>query len=146
MARLIGMDEAGLGPNLGPFVVAVTVWDVPGPPATFDFWGTFDQVLTNAPGPQEKRLHVADSKQVFQPKRGFAALERGVLSALKMLGHAPRSLEELSQLLTAGESPIPAAEATPPGLSGYRSICRPNRWIWQSARLGRGNANGRTFA
>lgn len=114
MARLIGMDEAGLGPNLGPFVVAVTVWDVPGPPATFDFWGTFDQVLTNAPGPQEKRLHVADSKQVFQPKRGFAALERGVLSALKMLGHAPRSLEELSQLLTAGESPIPAAEATPP--------------------------------
>ena len=47
MARLIGMDEAGLGPNLGPLVVAVTVWDVPGSPAEFNFWKTFKSVLTN---------------------------------------------------------------------------------------------------
>ena len=28
MGFLIGMDEAGYGPNLGPLVVAATVWEV----------------------------------------------------------------------------------------------------------------------
>ena len=82
MPVLIGMDEAGLGPNLGPFVVAVTVWEVPGSPGDFDFWTAFDMVLTNAPIAADTRLHVADSKQVFQPHRGLTALERGVWAAL----------------------------------------------------------------
>lgn len=104
MARLIGMDEAGLGPNYGPFVVAITVWDVPTPPQKFNFWKAFDKVLTNSPEPDETRLHVADSKEVFQPHRGYAALERGVLSALRLLGHAPRSFDELRQVLTEATS------------------------------------------
>lgn len=103
MARLIGMDEAGLGPNLGPFVVAVTVWDVPDSPRTFDFWKIFADVLTNEPANGDPRLHVADSKQVFQPQRGFAALERGVFAALKLSGHAPRSYRELCDLLIDGK-------------------------------------------
>ncbi len=94
------MDEAGLGPNLGPFVVAITVWDVPSPPREFDFWKTFDEVMTNSPSKKDSRLHVADSKQVFQPHQGFGALERGVLSALKLLGHDPRSYHELYERLT----------------------------------------------
>lgn len=111
MARVIGMDEAGLGPNLGPFVVAATVWDVPESPMKFDFWKTFKKVLTNKPQPDEKRLHIADSKEVFQPKRGFLELERGVLAALRLLSQQPGSYDELLQCLTAegthepGESP-----------------------------------------
>lgn len=99
MAKLIGMDEAGLGPNFGPFVVAVTVWDVPRRPRDFDFWGTFSDVLTNSPIADERRLHVADSKQVFQPHRGLGGLEKGVLSALRLLGQAPRSYDELLHCL-----------------------------------------------
>ncbi|HEY0981691.1 MULTISPECIES: hypothetical protein [unclassified Schlesneria] len=114
MARLIGMDEAGLGPNLGPFVVAVTVWDVPGSPTEFDFWKTFKSVLTNAPEAGDARLHVADSKQVFQPKRGFAALERGVLAALKMIGHEPDSFEALCEALSTPCPLIPPASSTVP--------------------------------
>jgi hypothetical protein len=30
MALLIGMDEAGYGPNLGPLVISATAWEVPG--------------------------------------------------------------------------------------------------------------------
>ena len=104
MARLIGMDEAGLGPNLGPFVVAVTVWDVPDSPREFDFWNTFADVLTNSPQKKEQRLHVADSKQVFQPHKGFSALERGVLSALRLIDQSPHTFEELCQILTSTES------------------------------------------
>jgi hypothetical protein len=95
------MDEAGLGPNLGPFVVALTAWDVPALPRQFDFWETFADVLTNSPGPREPRLHIADSKQVFQPQRGFAALERGVLSALRLIDVQPRSFGELCRTLTS---------------------------------------------
>lgn len=110
MARFIGMDEAGLGPNLGPLVVAVTVWDVPSPARSFDFWRTFKKVLTNDPQPDDTRLHVADSKDVFQPHRGCRALEKGVLSALRMMGHEPRSYADLIELLVDSNSPLPAGE------------------------------------
>lgn len=110
MARFIGMDEAGLGPNLGPLVVAVTVWEVPPPARKFDFWRTFKRVLTREPEPDDTRLHVADSKEVFQPHRGCRALERGVLSALRMLGHEPRSYAELLELLVDSESSLHPTE------------------------------------
>ena len=32
MTLVIGTDEAGYGPNLGPLVVAATLWDVAGTP------------------------------------------------------------------------------------------------------------------
>ena len=134
MARVIGMDEAGLGPNLGPFVVAVSVWEVPGPPLEFDFWKTFASVVTNTPGPHEKRLHVADSKEVFHPKRGFAALELGVLAALELTGHEPKSFDELCRHLTGGDPNEECAEDIPPWYTGNplelpfepidRTICR----------------------
>ena len=105
MPLLIGMDEAGLGPNLGPFVVAATVWQVPGPPHEFDFWTAFDTVLTNEPGDDDPRLHVADSKQVFQPQRGVGALERGVRSALALCGIAADSFATLCDALRPPEPP-----------------------------------------
>ena len=113
LARVIGMDEAGLGPNLGPFVVAVTVWDVPGSPQDFDFWMTFAEVLTNSPQSKETRLHVADSKQVFQPGRGLLALERGVHAALGVLGFHPKSFEELCHVLALTNLKT-GAECAPP--------------------------------
>ena len=100
MALLIGMDEAGLGPNLGPFVVAVTVWRVPGDPAAFDFWSEFKTVLTNSPTKQDQRLFVADSKQVFKPHQGLGPLERGVWSALTLSGLAPQTFPALRRSLS----------------------------------------------
>ncbi|WP_010582156.1 hypothetical protein [Schlesneria paludicola] len=104
MPKLIGMDEAGLGPNLGPFVVAVTVWDVPTTPRTFDLWDAFSEVFTNEPGTNDARLHIADSKQVFQPHKGLHGLERPVLAALRLLGHTPRTFRELHELLVTANA------------------------------------------
>ncbi len=106
VSLLIGMDEAGLGPNFGPFVVAATVWEVPGSPGDFDFWTAFDTVLTHSPTSCDPRLHVADSKQVFQPHRGLAALERGVWSALRMCGVLAETFAGLCQALIEPPSSV----------------------------------------
>lgn len=106
MALLIGMDEAGLGPNFGPFVVAATVWEVPDSETGFDFWTAFDTVLTREPVAGDPRLHIADSKQVFQPQKGLDALERGVWSALGLLGWGPVSFEGLCRQLAPQYSKV----------------------------------------
>jgi hypothetical protein len=56
-------------------------------------------VLTNAPRANEERLHVADSKRVFQPGNGIGALERGVLTALRLCGVEASTLRDLCEVL-----------------------------------------------
>ena len=99
MGLLIGMDEAGYGPNFGPLVVTVTVWDIPGSPREFDLWGAMADVASQSPSKELLKLQIADSKQVYSPGRGLAALEKAVLSALRMLGRGPTSLAELTEEL-----------------------------------------------
>jgi hypothetical protein len=95
MGFLIGMDEAGYGPNLGPLVVTATVWEVPGSPREFDLWGAMADVASQSPSKEPLKLQIADSKEVYSPGKGLAALERAVLSALRLLGHQPPSLAVL---------------------------------------------------
>lgn len=83
MTLVIGTDEAGYGPNLGPLVVAATAWRTAAPPAAAD--DVFEHVAAGAwnssPG------HVwADSKTIHRGSRGFEALERGVHAALELAG------------------------------------------------------------
>ncbi|MFO0916783.1 MAG: hypothetical protein U0872_00505 [Planctomycetaceae bacterium] len=85
MPLLIGMDEAGLGPNLGPYVVTATVWETGEPANKLNLWQAAKSAVTDAPQLNDDRLHIADSKAVFQPGKGLAALERGVLAACQML-------------------------------------------------------------
>lgn len=86
MGLVFGMDEVGYGPNLGPLVVTVTCWEVPGDPRRFDFWQQLADCVVQQPRIGDDRLHVADSKQVYQPARGLAGLERTVLTLLRAAG------------------------------------------------------------
>lgn len=99
MAWRIGIDEAGLGPNLGPFVVSAVVWEVPDEAGDADLWCVFPDLLTNDPRDPLHRLAVADSKSLFQPQRGIIDLERSVLSLLGGWGAAPADLKDLHQQL-----------------------------------------------
>jgi len=82
MALLIGMDEAGYGPNLGPLVISATAWEVPGDPRKIDLWEKFSGIIEQTAPTNGEHIQIADSKQVYTPARGLDNLENGVLHAL----------------------------------------------------------------
>lgn len=90
MPYLIGMDEAGYGPNLGPLVVCATVWQVP--EGLFqnveicDLYGHLAEAVH--PGPHRDRLAIADSKRLYSGGKGLRLLEEGVWATSGIVGHA----------------------------------------------------------
>jgi hypothetical protein len=84
MAYLIGMDEAGYGPNLGPLVITAVAWEVPGDPRKVDLWSEFSGIVSSEPAADGEHLQIGDSKSVYTPSRGLGPLETGVLAALRL--------------------------------------------------------------
>ena len=84
MPYLIGTDEAGYGPNLGPLTVTGTLWQVPD--ENLDLYHCLKPIVSSqSPGRNlqaDSKLHVADSKFVYQASRSIASLERSVLAIL----------------------------------------------------------------
>ncbi|HTI51598.1 MAG TPA: hypothetical protein VL475_11625 [Planctomycetaceae bacterium] len=110
MPLLIGMDEAGYGPNLGPLVVSVVAWEIPGDVRQVDLWQEFDGIISPEPSADGAHLQIADSKVVYTPARGLAALETGVLGACSLWRRSagespaveiPRTFRRLRELVTA---------------------------------------------
>jgi hypothetical protein len=96
MAYLIGTDEAGYGPNLGPLVISATLWLVPEELLRRDLYEVLcDCVCNGAPARTDPRLAIADSKQLYQPGGGLGLLECGVLAALRATGVAPPCWREV---------------------------------------------------
>ena len=110
MAWMIGIDEAGYGPNLGPLVAAATAWKVEerskvggqqsgtqsknsprtqatlAPTATsvaprVDLYARLSHIV--APAPADNRIAIADSKTLYKPGSGLRHLERGLLPNIK---------------------------------------------------------------
>jgi ribonuclease HII len=84
MTWLIGIDEAGYGPNLGPFVMTAVACRVPKALAEADLWKALHRIVRRDGEKKrlESRLLIADSKVVYSPNRGLKALELGVLATL----------------------------------------------------------------
>lgn len=74
----IGIDEAGYGPNLGPFVMTLVACQSPDDRC---LWDVMKGCTRRAEEPADLRLIVADSKQVYSPARGWDDLERTALTA-----------------------------------------------------------------
>lgn len=92
MSYLIGTDEAGYGPNLGPLVVSASVWEVPDGACADGLYRVVDGVISATASPAGDpcpRLVIADSKALYQSGKGLSALERGVLAALALLESTP---------------------------------------------------------
>ena len=75
MPWVVGIDEAGYGPNLGPLVQAAVALHLPDDdPAG---WDTLKPVVRRAREKRDGRLLIDDSKKVYT-HGGLEALERGV--------------------------------------------------------------------
>ncbi len=106
MPYLIGTDEAGYGPNLGPLLITATAWRVEADaleatsPAA-DLYRLLKAVICRKPPANGRgsRLAIADSKLLYNPAAGIDLLERGVLAVLGLLDCYPSDWHEIWQLL-----------------------------------------------
>jgi ribonuclease HII len=99
MVVLVGIDEAGFGPILGPLVVSSSVFLVSDHLLKADLWQVLRKSVANKRKRLAGRLLIADSKKVYSKSLGIKHLERTVLSILKSLGTEPATLGELLNLL-----------------------------------------------
>jgi ribonuclease HII len=81
MAWIIGIDEAGYGPNLGPFVMSAVALHVPTNKAKTNLWDLLADAVCQEPA-DDGRIFINDSKVVYSTSKGVATLERSVLAAL----------------------------------------------------------------
>ncbi|HHT9119099.1 MAG TPA: hypothetical protein ACFYD3_00950 [Candidatus Hypogeohydataceae bacterium YC41] len=112
MAILVGVDEAGYGPILGPLVITAVVFEVKDHEVDGNLW----QILKGAVIPLnpplikgdlrgiigrerglQRPLAVADSKRLYSSSRGLRRLEEGVLAFQGCI----ENIENLRKLLDA---------------------------------------------
>jgi hypothetical protein len=120
LGYLVGTDEAGYGPNLGPLVVSITVWQAPGDPCNVDLYKLLNKAVAAQPAPavvrakkavgdksstrvaalrMPRKVAIADSKILYKAGEGLAALETGLLAALELCGRRPCTWREAWQTL-----------------------------------------------
>ena len=102
MPLVIGVDEAGYGPNLGPLVIAATAWHVPNWPV--DWYGQLADCVCREPGDAEHKLLLADSKTAYRATGDLTLLENAVLALAQLLPgmFVPQANQFLTRLQSAG--------------------------------------------
>lgn len=82
MAILVGIDEAGYGPLLGPLVVSAATLDLPETLLRADLWAVLSKAVSAHKKTLAGRLLITDSKKAYNRKSGPGHLRRTVLSCL----------------------------------------------------------------
>src|SRR5262245_55989163 len=96
MPWVVGIDEAGYGPNLGPFVQAAVALELPDDDP--GGWATLKSSIRRAHEDDDGRLLVDDSKKVYAGGNGFDRLAAGVFAGLR---HRPPRVGDLAAAVLA---------------------------------------------
>jgi hypothetical protein len=106
MVNLIGTDEAGYGPNLGPLVISATLWQAPDDWRDADWYALLSDVVSREGHPKTRpvRVPIADSKALYKPGGSLKNLECGVLTGLRAIGLRPAHWREAWQALAPENS------------------------------------------
>lgn len=96
----IGVDEAGYGPNLGPFVMSVVACRAPAcRVSAADLWHSLKTAVRRHSDEDDGRTVVADSKLVHSPGNGIKPLESCVAPFLRVAGCTSKSEPTIGDLL-----------------------------------------------
>jgi hypothetical protein len=95
MAYVLGTDEAGYGPNLGPLCIAASAWRLPDEADVESLYERLACVICSQLEDAGERLAIADSKALYKAGGSLELLERGVLVALTCLGRRPACWREI---------------------------------------------------
>lgn len=111
MTYLMGIDEAGYGPKLGPLIISATLWQIPdsalaataraGPALDGQVDRDLDALVARVVSRNARdagradRLVIADSKQLYHSGKGLKSLERVVLAGLATTGAKAQSWRTL---------------------------------------------------
>lgn len=82
MALLVGIDEAGYGPLLGPLVVSSVTLELPESLLRENLWDVLNKAVSSQKKGLSGRLLIADSKKAYVRKNGLGHLQRTVHSGL----------------------------------------------------------------
>ena len=85
MVFVLGTDEAGYGPNLGPLCVAATAWQMPDDAAADGLYDRLADVVCVERGENDARLAIADSKSLYKSGGTLQPLRAACLSRLPRL-------------------------------------------------------------
>lgn len=124
-----GIDEAGLGPLLGPLAIGYSAFRVPR--GSHDLWTPLRAVCTDDVDDDRQRLVVADSKLVFtRNPRGERRLERTALSFLTLrdshAGCPPTARDVLERL----DRDVPSADEDSQRAAGVTNgAIRAEPWL-----------------
>ncbi len=108
MPIVVGIDEAGYGPLLGPLVVGASIWEVDAERVGCDFWEALADSVIRHKSRSDFRLRVDDSKKVHDRKAGLAPLERTILAFAGACGTPCDSLGSFLNALV-GDASLPSA-------------------------------------
>ena len=92
---LVGIDEAGYGPNLGPLVVAAVWLELPADMPSAGLWDRLAPDVSRYPPTGPDAIVIDDSKRVYAAANGLRHLERTALGWLGVCGARPATLREL---------------------------------------------------
>jgi hypothetical protein len=129
MTLVIGTDEAGYGPNLGPLVVAASLWRVAAPPTEIEasLAAAVSAATAAVAARGGGRMLWADSKHIYKP-HAITALEHGVLVALAATSDAvpcdwPSLVGQLAATAAACGPDRAARDALAVPLAGDAAFC-----------------------